>query len=71
MKLNLEGMKFNNLTVIAPAGTDGRQHRLWECKCDCGNTVLATKSALMSGEKRSCGCLLKEWQTHKNRKPDA
>mgnify|MGYP006974720909 CR=1 FL=1 len=42
MKINLEGMKFNRLTVIGPAGTDGRQHRLWECKCDCGGTTFAT-----------------------------
>ena len=57
MKLNLEGMKFNNLTVIAPAGTDGRQHRLWECKCDCGGTTFATTSDLRHGHKKSCGCL--------------
>lgn len=57
MKLNLEGMKFNNLTVIAPAGTDGRQHRLWECKCDCGATTYATTSDLRMGHKKSCGCL--------------
>ena len=57
MKFNLEGMKFNHLTVIGPAGTDGRQHRLWECKCDCGNTTLATTSDLRHGHKKSCGCL--------------
>lgn len=57
MKINLEGMKFNRLTVISPAGTDGRQHRLWECKCDCGGTTFATTSDLRHGHKKSCGCL--------------
>ena len=57
MKINLEGMKFNRLTVIGPAGTDGRQHRLWECRCDCGGTTFATTSDLRHGHKKSCGCL--------------
>ena len=57
MKINLEGMKFNRLTVVGPAGTDGRQHRLWECKCDCGGTTFATTSDLRHGHKKSCGCL--------------
>ena len=57
MKINLEGMKFNRLTVIGSAGTDGRQHRLWECKCDCGGTTFATTSDLRHGHKKSCGCL--------------
>ena len=57
MKINLEGMKFNRLTVIGPAGTDRRQHRLWECKCDCGGTTFATTSDLRHGHKKSCGCL--------------
>ena len=57
MKMNREGMKFNRLTVIGPAGTDGRQHRLWECMCDCGGTTFATTSDLRHGHKKSCGCL--------------
>ena len=57
MKYELTGKKFNRLTVISPAGTDGRQHRLWECKCDCGGTTFATTSDLRHGHKKSCGCL--------------
>ena len=55
MKYQLTGKKFNRLTVISPAGTDGRQHRLWECKCDCGGTTFATTSDLRHGHKKSCG----------------
>ena len=57
MRINLEGMKVSRLTGIGPAGTDGRQHRLWECKCDCGGTTFATTSDLRHGHKKSCGCL--------------
>ena len=57
MKYELTGKKFNRLTVISPAGTDGRQHRLWECKCDCSGTTFATTSDLRHGHKKSCGCL--------------
>ena len=33
-------------------------HVLWLCKCDCGNTFLASTSHLKSGLVRSCGCLV-------------
>ena len=61
MKINLEGMKFNRLTVIGPAGTDGRQHRLWECKCDCGRTTVVSSVDLVTGNTKSCGCLGKNY----------
>lgn len=57
MNFDLTGMKFNHLTVIETAGTDGRQHRLWKCECDCGGITFATTSDLRSGHKKSCGCL--------------
>ena len=57
MMFNLEGMRFNHLTVIQSAGTDGREHCLWECKCDCGNVTYAITSQLKSGQKKSWGCL--------------
>lgn len=57
MNFDLTGMKFNHLTVIETAGTDGRQHCLWKCECDCGGITFATTSDLRSGHKKSCGCL--------------
>ena len=60
MNYNLEGMKFHHLTVIKVAGTDGREHRLWECKCDCGNITYAITSQLKNGHKKSCGCLKRQ-----------
>lgn len=57
MKTDLTGMKFNHLTVVELSGTDGRQHRLWKCLCDCGKTTYATTSDLQNNHKKSCGCL--------------
>ena len=36
---------------------DANGRVLWNCKCDCGNTVEATSSELKSGNRKSCGCL--------------
>lgn len=33
---------------------------MWECKCDCGNTVITSGSAMRKGHTKSCGCLQKE-----------
>lgn len=43
--------------------------KLWICKCDCGNSVVASSSELKTGNRKSCGCLshppLKDWIGHK------
>lgn len=53
---SMVGQKFNNLTVI------GFQKDKWDrnrylCKCVCGKEILTNKSDLISGSKKSCGCL--------------
>lgn len=57
---DLTGQRFGRLTVLR--ATDKRHNNMvvWECKCDCGRLTEATTHALMSGGKRSCGCLRKE-----------
>lgn len=56
------GQRFGRLTVVgsAPHGSRGRQ---WECRCDCGASVVRTSSALNGGRNRSCGCLKREAAT--------
>ena len=54
---DLIGQKFGKLTVESSAGTNKWKHRLWECKCDCGNIVIVDTSRLRNGHTKSCGCL--------------
>ncbi len=51
------GLKFNLLEVVARHGVDSRNHTLWLCNCECGNTTTAELITLRSGRKKSCGCL--------------
>lgn len=53
------GNKYGLLTVIEEAGIDSSKHKLWKCKCDCGNEIIARGSRLRNGEKRDCGCVKK------------
>lgn len=57
---NLTGKKFNRLTVISLGERNKFNQIQWLCKCECGNTILATTTYLKSGHTKSCGCLNKE-----------
>ena len=55
-KRDLTGERFGMLTVKGVS--DQRKNRcyVWECVCDCGNTVYLATNALNSGNSQSCGC---------------
>ena len=55
--VNLTGQRFGRL--IAVRATDQRSNKkvIWECKCDCGNTVYVKSTLLKNGHTASCGCL--------------
>lgn len=55
-KIDLVGGRYGRLTVIKEAGRK-RKEVLWECVCDCGNTVNVPGYYLRIGHTRSCGCL--------------
>ncbi len=57
---NLIGCAFRRLLVQRLAGRDGHRNRLWECRCDCGNSVTVPTANLRSGNTGSCGCLNRE-----------
>jgi hypothetical protein len=50
------GEKFGQLTPIKFSGKDKHQQNLWECRCDCGLTNVASTASLKSGDVKSCGC---------------
>lgn len=54
---DLTGRRFSRLTAVRHVGRDKWGAIVWECQCDCGNTVLIRGVALRSGGSRSCGCM--------------
>lgn len=63
-KIDLSGQTFERLTVISYNGIayrkSGTHYHSWRCICSCGNECIAEGKSLISGAKRSCGCLNKE-----------
>lgn len=68
MELLKNGDKFWRLTVVK--ATDKRLQRsiVYECACDCGNIVYTTRTRLVKGLTKSCGCLQKERASELNKK---
>ena len=54
-KTNPIGKKFNMLTVESFSHSDPLQHKIWKCRCECGNEKLIATRFL--GRQKSCGCL--------------
>ena len=57
---NLLGQKFGRLIVIQDTHTAKNGHRIWRCKCDCGNECEVSSQNLLKGSTKSCGCLNRE-----------
>ena len=58
-KKDYTGMVFGRLTAVKEAGMR-KGYSLWHMRCACGNEVIAPVSYAVVGDKKSCGCLLKE-----------
>lgn len=56
---DLVGVRFGRLVVISRAENIKRNTR-WNCRCDCGNEIVAYGCHLKSGRTKSCGCLNSE-----------
>ena len=56
-KRDLAGRQFGKLTAIEDTGRRRRGHRLWRCRCKCGNETIVDQSNLVRGHTKSCGCL--------------
>lgn len=61
MVKNLIGNTYGRLTVISRAESTKRGQSMWNCKCDCGQTVTVRSDHLKGGVTKSCGCYQKEW----------
>ena len=54
--LDLTGKRFGHLTAIVRQNP-ATHKAIWLCLCDCGNEINTSVSALISGKRRSCGCV--------------
>lgn len=54
---DITGQHFEQLTVIARAGSDARYNSKWLCCCSCGNMTTVVKYNLTRGITKSCGCM--------------
>ncbi len=53
-KIQMINIKYGRLTVISEKG------QYAECKCDCGNMIIALRSNIRKGNTNSCGCYSRE-----------
>ena len=56
----IEGQRFGKLVVTLETNGLFGCKKKYKCFCDCGNITWSTKGQLVSGSKRSCGCLVKK-----------
>lgn len=57
---DLTGKRYERLVVVRDTGQRKNRNVIWECVCDCGNTVFVKADALVALKKQSCGCLRRE-----------
>ena len=53
---DLKGKRFGNLTVIC-FSRNVNSYAMWKCRCVCGGEKEVTRSSLVAGHVKSCGCL--------------
>lgn len=54
---DISGFKSGRLVAVRPVLRNSRRQTIWECRCDCGNSVEIVGASLTTGHSRSCGCL--------------
>lgn len=55
---DLTNQKFGMLTAIDLHGQGKWDEYLWNCECECGKTNIVASYHLVTGQVKSCGCLL-------------
>lgn len=63
-KIEMIGLRFERLLVIAEDGRNKSRTIKWKCICDCGNEVSTEGGNLRYGRVKSCGCYSRD--IHKN-----
>lgn len=65
--IDLLGQRFGRLKVIGYIPPKNGKRGKWDCLCDCGKRKSLITSHLTDMGVKSCGCLLSEITTEKNR----
>ena len=66
MKKALANERYGRLVAIKPTGLRYNRYVVWQCRCDCGKVISLNSGSLLSGNTRSCGCLLKDVLVSRN-----
>lgn len=66
--IDISGKQFGRLLVLSRAENTKHGGARWNCACDCGAHTVTKGGSLRSGETASCGCLVGEAATERNRK---
>ena len=62
------GSRYGRLTVLKRSDTRWKEsRRAWKCKCECGAEVVVSSKNLLSGHSKSCGCLMAELTSERNK----
>ena len=67
MKPDLAGRRFGRLVALEFVDYGANYAALWRCACDCGVARVVTRTSLLQGYTRSCGCLRREATALRNR----
>ena len=49
---NREGERYGHLTALKQVGVNEHAQAMWECRCDCGNTVVKSVVSFNNGAKQ-------------------
>ena len=61
--IDMIGQRFGKLVVVSRAENDKKGQARWLCQCDCGGSTITTRYNLITGQTKSCGCILRSPKT--------
>lgn len=57
---DLTGKRFGRLLILNKVETLKSNTTRYKCQCDCGKITETTRTSLIKGQSKSCGCLAKQ-----------
>lgn len=63
-QVDLEGMVFGRLTVVALVPQVYHERKKYMCVCSCGKIISVISYTLTAGNVKSCGCMQRDFPPH-------